>query len=131
MPRMTRRDRKRLRRSRLRTAKQPRGTLVAAAVLAAFMVIVYFAAPDVVLPTFFQRLVGIANASIAMLVVIFAVREFGNRWNRVRVPGLGRVNTSKVLGALVFVAVLAWWLSPWAPIQAASAGPTFPVTHAA
>ena len=114
---MTRRARKRLLRSKLDGQRRPRATLAASVVLIAFMVIAYRAAPDI-LPTFFQRVVGVANAVLAMLVAVFAVREFGQGMNRLKLPGLGRNSASKLLGAIVFVAVLAWWLSPWAPIEA-------------
>ena len=52
-----------------------------------------------------------------MLLVVFAIREYGKKYNRLRWPLLGRVSTSKVAGTLVFLAVLGLWLSPWAPIQ--------------
>jgi hypothetical protein len=52
-----------------------------------------------------------------MLLVVFAIREYGKKYNRLRWPLVGRVSTSKVLGTLTFIGVLALWLSPWAPIQ--------------
>jgi hypothetical protein len=79
------------------------------------MLIVWFVGP-VQLPVFFQRLVGLVNALLAMLLVVFAIREYGKKYNRLRWPIIGRVSTSKVAGTLVFAAVVAWWLSPWAPI---------------
>ncbi len=82
------------------------------------MLVVWFQAPGVRLPTFFQRLVGIANALLTMLVVMFAIREYGKRLNRMPLPLLGRVSTSRIAGGLVFLAVLGWWISPWAPIPA-------------
>ena len=85
--------------------------------------LVWFQAPDVRLPTFFQRLVGIADALLSMLVVMFAVREYGKRFHRVPLPLLGRVSTSRVAGGLVFLAVLGWWMSPWALIPAGQPEP--------
>ena len=38
--------------------------------------------------------------------------------NIVRLPRVGKVSVSKVAGAAAFLLVLAWWLSPWAPIHA-------------
>jgi hypothetical protein len=95
-------------------------TVVVGTILVTFLVIVYFAVPsELRVPTFFQRVVGIANAVLAMLFAMAAVREFGGRLNRVRAGGWGRISTSKVVGVLVFGAVMAWWLSPWAPIPPA------------
>ena len=82
------------------------------------MLMVWFQAPGLRLPVFFQRLVGLANALLAMLVVVFAIREYGKRWNRLPLPLLGRISTSRVAGAAMFLAVCAWWLSPWAPLPA-------------
>ena len=85
-------------------------------ILATFVLVVRFVAPGQ-LPLFFQRLVGVVCALLAMLLVVFAIREYGKKYNRLRWPLLGRVSTSKVVGTLVFLAVLGLWLSPWAPIQ--------------
>jgi hypothetical protein len=82
----------------------------------AFVIVVRFVAPSQ-LPLFFQRLVGIVCALLAMLLVVFAIREYGKKYNRLRWPLLGRVSSSKVVGTIVFLAVLGLWLSPWAPIQ--------------
>ena len=114
---MTRRARKRFQRSKFDDRRRPRATFAACAVLAAFMVIAYRAAPDI-LPTFFQRVAGVANAVLAMLVVVFAIREFGHGFNRFHLPWFGRISTSKLLGAITFIGVLLWWFSPWAPIKA-------------
>ena len=106
-----------------RPPRQPTRTLFAGLVLLVFMLVVWFQAPDVRLPTFFQRLLGISNALLAMLVVMFAIREYGKRYNRLPLPVVGRLSVSKVAGFVTFLAVLAWWLSPWAPIPA---GPSQP-----
>ncbi len=91
-------------------------------VLLAFLLVVWFVAPGQ-LPLFFQRLVGIVCALLAMLLVVFAIREYGKKYNRLRWPLLGRVSSSKVLGTLVFLAVFAFWLSPWSPIQPSQSEP--------
>lgn len=106
-----------------RPARQPTRALIVGLLWIVFMLVVWFQAPGVRLPTFFQRLVGIAAALLTMLVVMFAIREYGKRYNRVPLPLVGRVNTSRVAGGLVFLAVLAWWMSPWAPIPAGEPEP--------
>ena len=97
--------------------------LIAGLLWIVFMLVVWFQAPGVRLPTFFQRLVGVVNALLTMLVVMFAIREYGKRYNRLSLPLLGRVSTSRIAGGLVFLAVLGWWLSPWAPIPAGQPEP--------
>ncbi|MDZ4817533.1 MAG: hypothetical protein SGJ20_01020 [Planctomycetota bacterium] len=89
------------------------------ALLAAFMVVVYFAAPAA-LPLFFQRMVGLVNAMLAMIAAMFAVREYARGYNRVRVPGLTRLHTASWVGSAVLIAVMVWWCSSYAPIQVAS-----------
>jgi hypothetical protein len=91
-------------------------------ILIVFMLMVWFVGPSQ-LPMFFQRLVGLVNALLAMLVVVFAIREYGKKYNRLRWPLFGRVSTSKVAGSFTFLAVAAWWLSSWAPILPGQAEP--------
>ncbi|HEV3417213.1 MAG TPA: tetratricopeptide repeat protein [Pirellulales bacterium] len=105
-----------------RPLRQPTRTRLTGLILLAFMLVVFFVGPAE-LPVFFQRLVGIVNALLAMLTVVFAIREYGKKYNRLRWPLVGRVSTSKVAGSLTFVAVFGWWLSPWAPIPAGEAEP--------
>ena len=116
---MNRRHLKRLQRKEARGRPRPHETWFSLAVLLAFIVVAYFAAPDFV-PTFFQRLAGLVNAMLAMLVAMFAVREFGGRFNKLRLPVVGQIRTSRLAGAAAFLVVCAWWLSPWAPIQPVS-----------
>ncbi len=99
-----------------RPPRQPARARTSALILIVFMLIVWFVAPSQ-LPLFFQRLVGLVNAILAMLVAVFAIREYGKKYNRLRWPMLGRVSTSRVIGGLMFAGVTAWWLSPFAPIQ--------------
>jgi hypothetical protein len=109
------------RQKRFRARLRGQRTMLSLGLLATFFVVVYFVLPPpgeyrAALPIFFQRLVGVANALLAMVTAMFAMREFGRSYNRLRVPGVGSVRTSIVLGGLVLLGVLAWWLSPWAPI---------------
>jgi hypothetical protein len=87
--------------------------------LVSFLVVVYFVVPPQ-LPAFFQRLVGLVNALLAMVTTMFAVREYGRSYNRLRMPWVGSIRTSMIVGVLVFAVVFAWWFTPWAPIQALS-----------
>jgi hypothetical protein len=105
-----------------RPARQPTRTRLTGLILIVFMLMVWFVGPAQ-LPLFFQRLVGLVNALLAMLVVVFAIREYGKKYNRLRWPLFGRVSSSKVAGSLAFIAVAAWWLSPWAPIPPGQAEP--------
>ena len=101
---------------------EPRPALLTATILVAFYVVLYFALPHELrdrMPPFFQRLVAVVAGVLAMLVTIFALREWGF-YRSVKLIGVGRVQWATVLGALVFILVLAWWLSPWAPLRAAS-----------
>lgn len=113
-------------RPRLRTRLRGQRTWLCVGLLVAFFVVVFFLVPDsfgertgsaVKLPIFFQRLIGLVNALLAMVTAMFAMREYGRSYNRLRIPGIGSVRTSVILGGLVFLAVFAWWLTPWAPIQ--------------
>ncbi len=106
-----------------RRPRKPKRTFLAGLLLIAFLLVVRFAAAGIQLPVFFQRLVGIVNAVLAMLVVVFAIREFAKKYNRLRWPLLGRVSTSRVAGGAVLLIVCAWWLSPWAPIPAGEVTP--------
>ncbi|MEX2141286.1 MAG: hypothetical protein WD894_18620 [Pirellulales bacterium] len=101
-------------RPRVRAGLRGQRTLFCLLLLMSFLVVVYFVVPP--LPAFFQRLVGLVNALLAMVAAMFAVREYGRSYNRLRVPGVGSVRTNMIVGGLVFLVVFAWWLSPWAPI---------------
>ena len=102
-------------RPRVRTGMRGQRTLFCLLLLASFLVVAYFVVPP--LPDFFQRLVGLVNALLAMVTAMFAVREHGRAYNRLRVPLVGNIRTGMIVGGVVFVIVMAWWLSPWAPIQ--------------
>jgi hypothetical protein len=103
-------------RPRIRTGMRGQRTLLGMLLLVSFFVVVYFVVPPQ-LPLFFQRLVGLVSALLAMVTAMFAVREHGRGYQRLRVPLVGPVRTGMIVGGLVFLIVLAWWLSPWAPIQ--------------
>jgi hypothetical protein len=107
-------------RPRFRTRVRGQRTLLCVGLLLAFYVVVFFLVPDALpakLDIFFQRLIGLANALLAMVTAMFAMREYGRSYNRLRIPGVGSVRSSVILGGLVFLAVFAWWLTPWAPIE--------------
>lgn len=104
-------------RARYRLRTRANRTVPCLFLLAAFTVLVYFAAPPA-LPVFFQALVGFAYSLLAMIASIFAVREFGQKYNRIRIPGWGAVQTAWLVGMLAFALSLGWWMSAWAPIAA-------------
>lgn len=106
-----------------RPVRQPTHTLFVGLLLLVFMCMVWSLLTGIRLPTFFQRLFGLVNALLVMLVVMFAIREYGKRYNRLPLPWFGRVSTSRIAGGLAFLAVFGWWLSPWAPIPAGPAEP--------
>jgi hypothetical protein len=103
-------------RTRIRTRMRGQRTWFCLLLLVSFLVVVYFVVPSQ-LPPFFQRLVGLVNALLAMVTAMFAVREYGRSYNRLRMPGIGSIRTSMVVGVLVFVIVFVWWFTPWAPIM--------------
>lgn len=107
---------------RLRRRDRLRGqrTYLCLTLLAAFLLVLYVMVPSALpdkLDPFFQRLVGLGIALLAMVTAMFAVREYAGRYNRVRLPVIGGVRTSLIAGVVVFGLVVIWWLSPWAPIQ--------------
>ncbi len=109
-------------RVRPRTCFRGQRTVYSVLLFAAFLVVVYFAVPKE-LPIFFQRLVGLVNALLAMVAAMFAVREHAKSYNRLRVPGpawlgLGRVHTATWVGVLAFAVTFLWWCSDLAPIRA-------------
>lgn len=103
-------------RARFRPRIRGRQTAFCLAMLATYLVVVYFLIPGE-LPQFFQRLVGLVNALLGMVTAMFAVREYAGSYNRVRLPWRRSIRLSTIVGVLVFAAVLAWWFTPWAPIQ--------------
>jgi hypothetical protein len=103
-------------RTRLRSRWRGQQTVFCLALFLTFLIVVYFLVPNE-LPIFFQRLVGLVNALLAMVTAMFAVREYGKSYNRLRLPRLGSLRTSWIVGGIVFLAVLGWWFSAWAPIQ--------------
>ncbi len=102
-------------RPRVRTGMRGQRTLFCLLLLVAFLVVAYFVVPP--LPVFFQRLVGLVNSLLAMVTAMFAVREHGRANNRLRMPLVGNIRTGMIVGGVVFLIVMAWWLSSWAPIQ--------------
>jgi predicted small integral membrane protein len=109
-------------RARIRPRIRQR-TATALFLLAAYLIVVYRILPER-LPAFFHGLVGFVLALLAGLTLVFAIREFARGYNRARLPIVGKIRTSFLLGAIVFILVLAWWFSPWSPISfTAPAGP--------
>jgi hypothetical protein len=101
-------------RTRLRPRIRQR-TATSLFLLATYVIVVYRLLPDE-LPVFFHGLVGFVLALLAGLTLVFATREFARTYNRLRLPVVGTIRTSYLLGALGFVLVLVWWFSPWSPI---------------
>jgi len=95
----------------------PKATHVALAVLSLFYFLVYFAAPRELPYQVLQRLVGLASALLAMLVVLFADAEFGSGALGRSAKGQSAVRPAYLLAGAVFVLTLLWWFSPWAPIK--------------
>jgi hypothetical protein len=105
-----------------RTRSEPRPALLTGLILVAFYIVLYFALPDELrgrMPLFLQRIVAVVAGVLAMLATMFALREWGF-YRSIKIAGIGNVKWATILGAVVFLAVLAWWLSPWAPLRAVS-----------
>jgi hypothetical protein len=103
-------------RTRLRPRIRQR-TATSLFLLATYVIVVYRVLPNE-LPVFFHGLIGFVLALVAGLTSVFATREFARGYNRLRLPVIGRLRTSFLLGGIVFVLVLVWWFSPWSPITA-------------
>lgn len=106
-------------RSALRSARdrrEPKATVMTASLIGLLLLMAWFVAPPAV-PRLLQALVGLVNATLAMLLVVFAAREYGFAYRKRRVLGY-RLGAEHLLGGVLFVVVLCWWLSPWAPIKA-------------
>jgi membrane associated rhomboid family serine protease len=96
--------------------------VMAGFVLVAFYLVLFFAIPPELrerTPTFVQRIVAVAASLLAMLTVVFALRDWGY-YQSVSLPLVGRVKWSTLVGGCVFLAVFAWWVSPWTPLQPSS-----------
>ena len=105
-----------------RARSESRPALLAGLILVAFYIVLYFAIPDELrgrMPAFLHGIVAAVAAVLAMLATIFAMREWGV-YRSVQIVGVGRVKWGTILGVVVFLVVLAWWLSPWAPLRAVS-----------
>jgi hypothetical protein len=95
--------------------RRRKATAVAAALLVAFHLVALFAAPEH-LPLLIQRLVGLTGAALAGLVVVFGINETAGRVPLFRLPGRCEIDAGAIAGFAVFLLVLAWWFSPFAPI---------------
>lgn len=94
-----------------------RATWIFGSLFVAFLFAVFAFAPPF-LPVFKQRILAIVSALLAGLFVYFLTGDLGvsgkagkGVFGRLAVKGSG--------GAAAFVLVLAWWLSPWSPIESA------------
>ena len=114
----------------MKLRQPPKATLKSAGLLLTFYLLVYFAGPTE-LPAAMQRFVGVVNAVLAMLVVLFADAELGGERLQLRVPFLPAQTVGRVAAGAVFLLVLAWWLSPWAPIAAMPTADRVPEQQAA
>lgn len=87
-------------------------------VLAAFYLVIAFLAPGE-LPWLFQRMVGITNGLLVLLVVLFAFEDYKRRrWQ----PAAQRPRVALLVrcaAVALCMLTLAWWLSPAAPIKIA------------
>lgn len=116
----------------------------AAAVLSGVVLLLLLAASYLLfpheLPAMRQRLLGLACAVLAVLVYVFATHQpepddlmqrlqrgqhvdFGRqlraarkRRRTVKLPLVGETRVRAITGTAIFVAVVAWWLTPWAPV---------------
>ncbi len=119
--------------------------IVAAIALAVFLVMAYWVLPDA-LPVWTQRLLALINAILAVTVFVLATHrehhpdldaialrlkrghhpDFGKQLQQevkhqhhaktVNLPVVGETSLRAISGSGIFVGVLLWWLTPWAPI---------------
>ena len=95
---------------------RPRSTIFCGALLGIFLIMVFFVLPDQ-LPWAMQKLFGLVNATLAMLVVMFAVAEYGKGHPALAAPIFKKINAGAVGGGVLFALVLGWWQTPLAPIS--------------
>ncbi len=119
--------------------------IVAAIALAVFLVMAYWVLPDA-LPVWTQRFLALINAILAVVVFGLATHrqhhpdldaialrlkrghhpDFGKQLQQevkhqhhaktVNLPVVGETSLRAISGSGIFVGVLLWWLTPWAPI---------------
>ena len=109
----------RLKKQQLR--QQRKATIISAAILVVFLALVFFVLPPN-LPWGMQKLVGVLNALLVMLLAIFGVKEFGEKYRTFNLPLLKKIDTGIVVGCALGLLVLGWWMSPFAPIVAGTHG---------
>ena len=114
-------------------------TWITAVLLALLVAAAYLLLPDE-LPALLQRLLGLAVATLAVLVFVLATHQpeqdelmqrlqrgqpldFGKqlrmgrkKYRTVKLPILGDTSLRSLGGTALFVAVAAWWFTPWAPV---------------
>lgn len=99
----------------IRAKRPPQAATFTASLLGVLLLLAYFAAPPR-LPLGMIVLVGLVCATLAMLLVVFFAREYGVGHTTRKIL-FWRVGIDRLAGGLLFVLVLCWWLSPWAPIH--------------
>jgi hypothetical protein len=99
----------------IRARRPPQAATFTASLLGVVLLLAYFAAPPR-LPLNMVVLVGLVCATLAMLLVVFSAREYGVGHTTCKIA-FWRVGVDHLAGGLLFVLVLCWWLSPWAPIH--------------
>jgi hypothetical protein len=92
-------------------------TWIFGSLFVAFLFGVFAFAPPF-LPVFKQRILAVVSALLAGLFVYFLTGDLGVS-GKAGKGVLGRLAVKGSGGAAAFVLVLAWWLSPWSPIESA------------
>jgi hypothetical protein len=91
------------------------GTYIFGSILLVFLICVFYFSPDK-LPIFKQRLLAIFSSVLSGLFTYFftgtikGIGEFSNTM-------FGKITVQATSGIVVFLLVLLWWLSPFAPVQ--------------
>ncbi len=104
-----------------RQREQPRATIITAALLAVFMVLLFFVMPPQ-LPWILQKMFAVVNAVLALLVVVFGVRELGKKHSTVDLPFWRKIDLGWLGGGVLSALVMGWWLSPFSPIKVGMPG---------
>lgn len=97
------------------TQNQTLATWVFACLLLIFFVCVFIFAPEK-LPVFKQRMLAISSALLAGLFAFFFTGKVGLKITSIQTR-FGDFGVRASGGVAVFVFVLLWWLSPWAPVE--------------
>jgi tetratricopeptide (TPR) repeat protein len=93
----------------------PLATVITAVLLVFFFAIIFFVLPER-LPRWMLYLLATVNATLLVLLPIFASKEFGKGRTRKEVPLLGKFDVGTLGGAALGLITVGWWFSPLAPI---------------